>query len=102
MNVLSASFLRRSLAAFSVAFSVAAVAGPPADISKVDRNMEIKSVSARNAVWYDPAKPPIRIGGLNWFPANGKYRRLPESTKLPSAVDNLAFCTTGVTAAYLA
>ena len=100
MNVLSASFLRRSLAVFSVAFSVVAVAGPPADISKVDRNMEIKSVSARNAVWYDPAKPPFRIGGLNWFPANGKYRRLPESTKLPSAVDNLAFCTTGVTAAF--
>ena len=80
---------------------ISASAAPPADdLAKVDRHMAVKSVSVKGVTWHDPAQPPFRIGGLNWFGKNGLYRRLPVMKGIPESVDKLAGCTTAVTIAF--
>ena len=70
------------------------------DLGKLDRHMAIKSVSVKGIAWHDPAKAPFRLGGLNWFPQNGLYRRLPVRDGIPPEVDKLANHTSAVTAAF--
>jgi lysophospholipase L1-like esterase len=42
--------------------------------------------------WLDPATPPLRVCGLEWFDRERRWRRLPANPPepLPPAVDGLA------------
>ena len=84
----------------ALAMTSASAAPPADDLAKVDRHMAVKSVSAEDIEWHDPAQAPFRIGGLNWFSRNGLYRRLPVVEGIPEPVDKLAYCTTGATVAF--
>jgi hypothetical protein len=86
-----------SLTALAIA---SAAAAPVDDLAKLDRHMAVKSVSTQGVTWHDPARPPFRIGGLNWFGRNGLYRRLPVMKGIPEPVDKLADCTTAATIAF--
>ena len=66
------------------------------DVSKLDKNMEIKEVIEAGC-WYSPLESPFRMSGFAWQDEIKNYRRMPENPteKLSEAVDSLAWASTG-------
>lgn len=64
---------------------------------QLDQNMKVESGATDGLTWHSPLEEPFRISGLAWIEEERIYRRLPAvpDYAIPTAVDNLANCTSG-------
>jgi hypothetical protein len=67
------------------------------DISKFDKNMEIKKADENGLVWHMPYEEPFKLAGFYWFDQDKVYRRFPVKPPfpLPEGVEGLSWCTAG-------
>ena len=53
------------------------------DISKFDKNMEIKKADENGLVWRLPYEKPFKLAGFYWFDQDKVYRRFPVKPPFP-------------------
>jgi len=67
------------------------------NISKFDRNMEVKKADENGLIWCMPYEKPFQLAGFHWFDQEKVYRRFPVQPPFPlsEGVEALAWCTAG-------
>ncbi len=67
------------------------------NISKFDKNMEIKKADENGLVWHMPYEKPLKLAGFYWFDHDQVYRRFPVKPQFPlsEGVEGLSWCTAG-------